>query len=55
MEKVLRPLSRLAAVELPDCDLDVVAGGSATGGNTDYYCPNSNGTWTYEGSKPDPD
>ena len=58
MSKYVRPISRVAAVELKDCEIDRVNGGGG-GSNegplgTDVYTdiPNS-GAWKYDGSHPD--
>jgi hypothetical protein len=56
MDEFVRPISRLAAVELPDSELDVVSGGSCPG--TDYMTPEPcNGgypssCWKHDGYNP---
>jgi hypothetical protein len=54
MEKYVRPISRLAAVELPDHQLDVVGGGSCptTDVYTAYPCDGSPNVtcWKLDGS-----
>ncbi|MBJ7439000.1 MAG: hypothetical protein JHD35_08265 [Sphingopyxis sp.] len=58
MGKYVRPFSRVAAVELKDCEIDTVNGGGGFGNdapaNTDVYTniPNSE-AWKYDGSHPD--
>ena len=55
MKKVIRPISRITAIELTDLEIDSVAGG-ATAAGTDVYTKNNvktQGDWTYDGSKPD--
>lgn len=53
MDKFIRPISRMKAIELSDVEIDAVGGGA----NTDFYTRDrkkpSGDAWTYDGSKAD--
>jgi len=57
MTEFIRPISRLTAVELTDCEQDSVGGGffEAACLGTDYYTNKSKdgNKWEYDGSKCD--
>ena len=59
MANVVRPISRLMAVELEDIEVDSVGGGdgAVAAANTDVYCKKPSQTqgfvWQYDYSHPD--